>query len=277
MIILPNHEIDKIFLKKKGFIPCGGKDRYRAFKDYFYKPERDLIGKTGYANLFGDYYEEDMVNCKWCELLELEAVHPYRFIKDAGRHASCKGMHSYRNSVRTSEELKTSAGSRIIESLLRIYMEANGQLTYNKRELEVYCLDTFGGCFMTGEKVFSIDHIKPLSMGYPLIPKNACPLIHENNSAKRDKWPSEFYNKENLIRLSELSGYSMEELETPQMNYPFFNWCNNNPSVWKNYVIEDRKHLQEHGGKEKFMKSFQEKIDKSIIEQNEMRNFFDRI
>jgi hypothetical protein len=26
MIILPNHEIDKIFLKKKGFIPCEAQD-----------------------------------------------------------------------------------------------------------------------------------------------------------------------------------------------------------------------------------------------------------
>jgi len=273
MIILSNDEINKIFLKKKGFIPCGGKDRYRAFRDYFYKPERDLIGKTGYANLFGDVYEEDMVHCKWCEFLGLNPVHPYSYIKDDDRHASCKGMHSYRNSIRTSEELKTSSGSRIIESLLRIYGEESGQLTYNKRELGEHCLETYGGCFMTGEKDFSVDHIKPLIMGYPLTPKNACPLIIKYNSAKRDSWPSEFYNKENLIRLSELSGYSMEELETPKMNYPFFNWCNDNPSVWIDYVMEDRKHLREHGGKENFIESFQKKIDKSI---NEERRFFDK-
>ena len=263
MEILPNEVIDQKFLDRCGKVPCGGNDRYHDFKPFFYDHKRDF---RPMANLV-DEYEEDMVHCKWCEFLGLNPVHPYSYIKDNGRHASCMGMGVYRNSIRTSEELKSSTSGRIIESLLRIFMEANGQLIYTKRELEEHCLDTYGGCFMTGEKDFDVDHIKPLSMGYPLIPKNACPLIHENNSAKRDKWPSEFYNKENLIRLSELSGYSMEELETPKMNYPFFNWCNDNPSVWRGYVMEDRKHLREHGGKEKFKKSFQEKIDKSINEE----------
>jgi hypothetical protein len=271
MLILDHEIIDNIFLEKRGIIPRGGNDRYHIFKSYFYKHDRDYIGGPSHGNLF-HAYEEDMVHCKWCNFLGLEPIHPYRDIILDKMFPHCIRMDTYRNSIRTAEELKTSVNSRIIESILRIWMEDTGQPIYKKNELEKYCLDTYGGCFITGNPEFSIDHIKPLIMGYPLTIKNVCPLIKDINSEKRDKWPGDYYNEKEIIELSKLSGYTIEELITPQMNYPFYEWCYNNPSKWKNYVMNDRKYLREHGGKEKFLEKFMKLIDKSMTEQQKQQN-----
>ena len=262
--------IDEKFLETRGRIPSGGGDRYYFFKPLFYNYKRDFRPQN---NLF-DSYEEDMVHCKWCEFLGLDPIHPFSYIKfppswPKWPYGECERMVKYRNHIRTAEELKVSTSGRIIENILGLYMADIDQQIYKKNELEEYCLDIYGGCFMTGEKEFSIDHILPLNMGYPLTFKNACPLIKTHNSAKSDKWPCDFYNNEELIRLSKLSGYTVEVLKTPQMNYPFFDWCNDNPSAWRDYVNKDRKYLQEYGGKERFIESFQEKIDLSIIEQKQ--------
>ena len=280
MIILDNDVIDNIFLEKKGFIPIGGTGRRYYFKDFFYKPKRDIIFRPGNGNLFDEHYKEIMVHCKWCDFLGLEPIHPLRDIiqeEKAPSWSSCRGMTKYRNSIRTDEELKMSIGSRINENILRIWMEETGQQIYKFIEIKKYCLDTYGGCFKTGSKEFSIDHIKPLIMGYPLIPKNACPLKKEYNSAKRDRWPGNYYDEKDLIKLFKFSGYTIEELKTSQMNHPFFEWCYNNPFKWKNYVMEDRKYLQEHGGKEKFLKTFQKKIDESMTEQRNLEGVFDNL
>ena len=181
MEILDNHEIDKFFLEKKGFIPSGGVDRYHCFKPFFYNHKKDF---RPVVNLF-DEYEEDMVHCKWCEFLGLDPMHPKSFIIEDKLYPHCEGMSKYRNSIRTEEELKDSVSNRVIERILKMWQESTGQRIYTQLEIEEYINKRYGKmCFMSGERSdISNDHIFPLIKGWPLTSKNALPLKKTYNSS----------------------------------------------------------------------------------------------
>lgn len=120
---------------------------------------------------------------------------------------SCKATINTRlNPLRTRQQLHESSSKRRAAELL---LEGENQ-PVNIDEL----FERFDSkCFKTGVRLnkndrgsWAIDHILPSRWLYPLSPQNAALLSAPANGAKNDKWPSDFYNNEELIRLAQITG-----------------------------------------------------------------------
>ncbi|WP_291398197.1 hypothetical protein [Acinetobacter sp.] len=120
---------------------------------------------------------------------------------------NCKAaINAHLNPLRTKEQLHEAGAKRRAAELLM----AGADQQINIDDL----FNRFDGkCFKTGEPLdkskrseWAIDHILPSKWLYPLSVKNAALLSTKANGAKSDKWPSEFYNNEELIRLAQITG-----------------------------------------------------------------------
>jgi len=120
---------------------------------------------------------------------------------------SCKGaINAELNPLRTAEQMHESSSRRRAAELL---LEGENRPVSFKKLFE-----RFGSkCFKTGKKLsmenrgtWAIDHLLPSRYLYPLSDQNAALLSVEANNAKRDRWPSEFYTNNELIRLARLTG-----------------------------------------------------------------------
>lgn len=134
---------------------------------------------------------------------------------------SCKAViNTHLNPLRTKQQLHESAAKRRAAELLL----AGEDEPVNIDEL----FDRFGGkCFKTGvpldkndRKSWAIDHILPSRWLYPLSPRNAALLSTKANGSKSDRWPSDFYNNDELIRLAQLTGADLSLItrKEPQLN-----------------------------------------------------------
>jgi hypothetical protein len=79
-----------------------------------------------------------------------------------------------------------------------------------------------GSCFKCGtrlatQKGMHLDHTRPLALLWPLDETATC-LCATDNSAKRDRPPSEFYDADELARLSEITRVPLAELDDPSPN-----------------------------------------------------------
>jgi hypothetical protein len=119
----------------------------------------------------------------------------------------CKGaINAELNPLRTAEQMHESSLRRRVADLL-----LKGE---NRRVAFKPLFERFEGrCFKTGKKLtledrrtWAIDHVLPSRYLYPLSDHNAALLSVEANNAKRDRWPSEFYTNNQLIRLAKLIG-----------------------------------------------------------------------
>ena len=64
-----------------------------------------------------------------------------------------------------------------------------------------------------------LDHTRPLAYLWPIDEHATC-LCAEHNNEKKDKFPVDFYNGEQLGRLSEITGLSLEELSARSVCEP---------------------------------------------------------
>lgn len=129
---------------------------------------------------------------------------------------ACKGaINAVLNGKRTSEQLRESSIRRRIGDLF----------TAETHKLDVKALfERFGSkCFKTGNPLdinrpseWHIDHILPSKYFYPLTEDNACLLSKEANENKKDKWPSQYYNAEELVRLARITGANLKLLTSPE-------------------------------------------------------------
>ncbi|MCH5307912.1 MAG: hypothetical protein J1E37_07475 [Prevotella sp.] len=129
---------------------------------------------------------------------------------------ACKGaINAVLNGKRTSEQLRESSLRRRIGDLF----------TAQNSKLDVKALfERFGGkCFKTNVPLdinkpseWHIDHILPSKYFYPLTEDNACLLSREANENKKAQWPSQYYNAEELVRLSKITGANLELLTNPE-------------------------------------------------------------
>ena len=252
-----------------GYILSGGTDRAMLLKHFGYKHKQDFRPQAN----FYDNYDEDMVHCKWCEFIGENPIHPYSLIKSTKAFAECENLEIFRNSIRTNEELQDSVSGRIIEKLLEMHMRDTGQKTYTTIQVKESVKERYGNnCFLSNEPNPEIDHIFALDLGWPLTPKNACPLGKHKNSSKRATLPIDYFTPEQLEKLSKLSGYTLEELKTQTYNFTFWDWLDEN---WDKAVeyIDSRKVLKSSGGKEKV----KTKLLKIITSTKQMRNNIDNI
>ncbi len=120
---------------------------------------------------------------------------------------SCKAViNTTLNPLRTQQQLHESSSKRRAAELL---LEGENQHV----DLDELFERFDSKCFKTGVTIdksdrgtWAIDHILPSKWLYPLSSQNAALLSTKANAAKNDKWPSDFYTNEELIRLAQITG-----------------------------------------------------------------------
>ena len=147
------------------------------------------------------------LECRFCKKFEVNAAH---------------------NPQRTAAQMKEDAlRRRAFELLLTELYEGSPALLYRRRsggsELAEDVYERFEHrCFKCGVELptardMELDHTRPLALLYPL-DETATALCPVHNSEKRDRPPSEYYDKDELSRLAELTGLSLAELQDPSPN-----------------------------------------------------------
>lgn len=126
---------------------------------------------------------------------------------------ACKGaINAKLNPKRTPEQLRESSIRRRIADMF---------IADENERIDIDALfDRFEGkCFKSkrilnkeDSSSWAIDHILPQKYLWPLTNKNACLLSKEENSNKRDMWPSEFYSNRELVELAKLTGANLQLL-----------------------------------------------------------------
>jgi len=131
-----------------------------------------------------------------------------------------KEINRVLNPLRTSDQHRESAQTR------RMYSILSGEVgKLDSRRI----FDKFEGkCFKCGKKLtiakrgpkdFAIDHTLPVRLLWPATTENATLLCKTHNAEKSDRWPSEFYSKEELQRLSVLTSIPFDVLSgKPRIN-----------------------------------------------------------
>lgn len=132
---------------------------------------------------------------------------------------ACKSaINAVGNPKRTTEQLREgTARRRLGDILAALDTEAEQKLDVEDlfRRFEGKCFKTGVELDITQRETWHIDHILPSKYFYPLTKENAALLSREANSNKRDRWPSEFYSPQELVRLSEITGANLELLSSP--------------------------------------------------------------
>ncbi len=131
------------------------------------------------------------------------------------------------NPQRSAGQMKEdSARRRGFELLLEHLNQGSPQLEYKTRTGRDLASDVFnrfsGRCFKCNKKFESkrsmhLDHTRPLALLWPL-DEFATALCAVHNSEKRDRSPSEFYSKDELKRLSQITGLRLRDLSDPTPN-----------------------------------------------------------
>lgn len=135
---------------------------------------------------------------------------------------SCKGaINAILNPKRTKEQLHESAVRRRIADLF--LEEVNENIDFNDlfERFEHKCFKTKVPLEIKKRDTWAIDYILPSKYLYPLTKENAALLSRSANENKRDKWPSKFYDNNELIELARITGANLELIsrKTPLMNH----------------------------------------------------------
>jgi hypothetical protein len=136
------------------------------------------------------------------------------------------------NPQRTAGQMKEDgARRRHFELLLDHLYEGSPQLRYKNKYGRDLAQDIWikfnRKCFKCNADVslyaskledsYNLDHTRPLALLWPLDETATC-LCKSCNSSKRDRYPSDFYSADELVRLSSITGIPLEELNNPQPN-----------------------------------------------------------
>lgn len=127
----------------------------------------------------------------------------------------------------TAQRREDSTRRREIESIVKQYTNSQNVFkTFREEhgeELDEHILAEFGhSCFKCDKQLdttedMHLDHTMPLSYLWPL-DERATALCPSCNSKKSDKFPVEFYSSTELEQLSEITGFSIEQLRSKECN-----------------------------------------------------------
>ncbi len=135
---------------------------------------------------------------------------------------SCKGaINAVLNPKRSKEQLHESAVRRRIADL---FLEDINQPIDFKDLFARFgnrCFKTKVPLDINKRETWAIDHILPSKYLYPLTINNAALLSRGANDNKRDKWPSKYYDNNELIELAKITGADLGLIssKTPIMNH----------------------------------------------------------
>jgi hypothetical protein len=162
---------------------------------------------------------------------------------------------------------------RAFELLLMELLGGSPQLLYRHktgRELADDIWERFGKkCFNCGTglpsaKTMHLDHTRPLALLWPL-DETATALCGQCNSAKRDRYPADFYKEPGKLEaLAALTGIPLAELQSPQPNLPALRLLSERLGWFFGDFLQRPEHLKERDGKivgELIVKALQKAIN----------------
>jgi len=127
----------------------------------------------------------------------------------------CKGaINAVLNPKRTSQQLFESSIRRRLGDMLLAGCDETIAIDELFARFNHKCFKTRKSLDIRDRKSWAIDHILPSSYLYPLTVSNAALLSKEANDNKRDRWPSEFYTNNELIKLAKLTGADLKLLSS---------------------------------------------------------------
>jgi len=137
-------------------------------------------------------------------------------------------LNPQRNAQQFKEDgLRRRAFEVLVDTLLKknfIHFEFENR---TKKQFTEYIYNKFDGkCFKCGKKLtlneMNLDHTMPLAYLYRLDETATC-LCDSHNSSKNDHFPSEYYSDDELIRLSKITGLSLDVLRSTSVNMEVVN------------------------------------------------------
>lgn len=210
------------------------------------------------------------LECRFCKKFEVNAAH---------------------NPQRTVAQMKEDAQRRrAFELLLTDLLGGSPQLLYRHetgRELADDIWKRFGKkCFncdtpLPNAKKMHLDHTRPLALLWPL-DKTATALCGNCNSAKRDRYPADFYKEVGKLQaLSNLTGIPLMELEKPQPNAVALDLLAQRLDWFFGSFLQRPEHTRERDGKitgELIVKALQKAINSGPAEKRlDLAAAFDRL
>ena len=154
-----------------------------------------------------------------------------------GHQLECKACKKFfvnapLNPLRDAQQFKEDSLRRrafevLIKTLLNEKIVHHAFKKNTDKEFTQYIWEKFDKkCFKCGKPLtineMNLDHTMPLAYLYPLDETATC-LCETHNSSKNDHFPIEFYNEDEIIKLSAITGLSIEKLHSKDVNMKIVN------------------------------------------------------
>ena len=216
--------------------------------------EKDAV-KLNIENNFIKSYYGHQLECKACKKFFVNAP-----------------LNPLRNSTQHREDsLRRRAFEILTGELLETTWIYHKFRVENKKEFDVEIWKKFNmKCFkcskpLESPKEMDLDHTMPLSMLYPL-DKSATCLCSSCNSAKSDIFPVDFYNSEELVALSKLTGLDINIINSRKSNQIVVDEIKSKKNFILNEFLQQEQYLKVRDGKrvaDSIVHSLQKAIDLS--------------
>lgn len=193
------------------------------FFDYkMLNTKSDDIIETGTFEILVDDYINEAQKFKYCiicnALKPLDAFdkHSARLSGRQGECRLCKTVYNnIKNQTRITDQHREASQKR------RLYIDITGGSKIDsdaiRTRFDHKCFKC--GCDLSNPKEGHLDHTLPVSMLWPLTTNNATLLCGKHNSEKSGKWPSAYYNGNELKRLAVSTGIPYDLLtSSPHIN-----------------------------------------------------------
>ena len=197
--------------------------------------------------------------------LEHLAVEDGKVISYYGHQLECKACKKFfvnaplnpqRNAQQFKEDgLRRRAIEVLVNTLLHrnlVHFEFERQ---TKREFSRYIWEKFNKrCFKCGPQSapidlseMALDHTMPLAYLYRLDETATC-LCSNHNSQKSDHFPVDYYSEEELVRLSQITGLSLDQLHKKEVNQQVLNLLIENVIWFYDVFLMDPAYQEVRGG-----------------------------
>jgi hypothetical protein len=179
----------------------------------------------GFFRIATEHHDSYWKQCNVCSrILPYNAFSKHSKWGPLEKQMECRGCKGAINAVlnpkRSKEQLHESAVRRRIADLF--LEDVNQSIDFKDLfdRFEHRCFKTKIPLDITERDTWAIDHILPSRYLYPLTINNAALLSKSANDNKRDKWPSKFYENNELIELAKITGANLELISrmTPLVN-----------------------------------------------------------
>ncbi|MCD8904222.1 hypothetical protein K2V56_01925 [Staphylococcus chromogenes] len=217
-----------------------------VFFDYQMVVEKDnnkeITSEGSFTVRHEEYLSEALeykycVICKTLKPIDFFDKHNSRKTKRQSECSLCKKIYnSIKNGTRLTDQHRESAQKR------RLYIDISGNEKIDSdkiyKRFENKCFNCNKDLTNVETKLDKpLDHTLPVYYLWPLNTQNATLLCRECNSNKSGSWPSEFYTKEKLKKLSILTGIEYKLLSgEPKYNPEAVNFLKFSQNV--NHLIE---------------------------------------